>query len=806
MTNTSNYQNTLNTEGHKVAQGRLIDFLVFVQGIDVTNLVQSLDIGFGPDRSLEVTLDNSNNAFVLTKSNLQGIWRTTSSSVYYELDHSENAKKALYDYKIAHNTTGNNGAVNEDNLRRWNLGASEPILHKMDAICVFIKKPDTDADYWYPAFRGYIASTNLNTDLISGSTSISISCRDLKMVLAKARIAQNPIAQGYGFMGQTIANNNKIIGLFQDSVVNPEQITRIIYNTTPVEVIGFCIFGTYKEGETVTDGSTVLALGNFRNSADHKRLLIMGRDAPPDMEAWHTACLLGSGEDGNPRITPYSKQECIAIGLESDFDGTESPHGGNRCVRFLHPTDGFGFRTLSSVEMADVKSMEADWISRLDIMDTILNPLCYHFWVAGNGDLIFEYPLNDFKPDTFGKYSSEFNLSDFESYTYAENDTDIPTLLTVKGGDVSGTAKNNQNEATDSAFRVDMLFPSLASRFGIIAETVTLPYTHDQDRLCFYGLVVMQQKLAELESYSIPSIPGNLDYTPNRPIYFPDFDAIITIQSGGINITTDQGSASITTSLSLASARKRNKDGSFRTLFGSENQPLNYNYLYKTENSYSTFLGKYADTNPEILQIINMNSAGPINPNATSSQSASSPNSRASENEVTLKQDGKEVGSSMSIDKKQARGERNNNPGNIESNNIDWQGKNGSDGRFATFETPEHGIRAVAKDLNTKYNKGGLNTVEDIVTKYAPPYVNGKKENDTQAYITAVANQLGVSPDQPLNLNDQDTLNKFSQAIITHELGYQPYSQEQLTAGVSSALKGTPLQYETSAPTSIASI
>lgn len=44
-----------------------------------------------------------------------------------------------------------------------------------------------------------------------------------------------------------------------------------------------------------------------------------------------------------------------------------------------------------------------------------------------------------------------------------------------------------------------------------------------------------------------------------------------------------------------------------------------------------------------------------------------------------------------------ARGLRNNNPGNIEAGSNSWDGQAGSDGRFAKFVTPEHGIRALGK-------------------------------------------------------------------------------------------------------------
>lgn len=131
-----------------------------------------------------------------------------------------------------------------------------------------------------------------------------------------------------------------------------------------------------------------------------------------------------------------------------------------------------------------------------------------------------------------------------------------------------------------------------------------------------------------------------------------------------------------------------------------------------------------------------------------------------------------------------ARGIRNNNPGNLEfSNSNPWQGQAGSDGRFAKFETPEHGIRALGRNL-LSYQRQGIDTVSDIINRWAPPEDN----NDTGAYIQAVCAQLGVGPDQQINASDPQTLNALCAAIIKHENGNQPYSSDQISIGVNAAL------------------
>ena len=134
------------------------------------------------------------------------------------------------------------------------------------------------------------------------------------------------------------------------------------------------------------------------------------------------------------------------------------------------------------------------------------------------------------------------------------------------------------------------------------------------------------------------------------------------------------------------------------------------------------------------------------------------------------------------------RGERNNNPGNIRPASYTWQGQSGVDsgpmGSYLIFETPEYGIRAIAKDLLTKYARG-LDTVSEIITAYAPP-----SENPTASYISAVSASLGVMSFTKLDLNDVSTLTNFVYAIIKHENGRVIYTPAQIAEGVSMALAG----------------
>lgn len=144
------------------------------------------------------------------------------------------------------------------------------------------------------------------------------------------------------------------------------------------------------------------------------------------------------------------------------------------------------------------------------------------------------------------------------------------------------------------------------------------------------------------------------------------------------------------------------------------------------------------------------------------------------------------AGQAYAGDPKAPRGIRNNNPGNLQQSDVQWEGKTAStDPRYESFATPEAGIRALA--LNAQHlQANGAQTVTDLISKWAPASENGQAK--TQAYIGAVAQAMGVSPTDNVNLQDPATLTAFTNAVIAHENGANPYRPEQVQTGVAAAL------------------
>lgn len=143
------------------------------------------------------------------------------------------------------------------------------------------------------------------------------------------------------------------------------------------------------------------------------------------------------------------------------------------------------------------------------------------------------------------------------------------------------------------------------------------------------------------------------------------------------------------------------------------------------------------------------------------------------------------------------RGVRNNNPGNIDySPRNAWQGQLGLEvgvpsPRFARFDTPENGIRALGKLLINYRGKDGMpgvggpgiDTVRETITRWAPG-----NENNTEAYIAAVARRLGVNAADVIDVRKPATLSVMVSSIIAHECAGFAYPEAVLAEGLRRAL------------------
>lgn len=130
------------------------------------------------------------------------------------------------------------------------------------------------------------------------------------------------------------------------------------------------------------------------------------------------------------------------------------------------------------------------------------------------------------------------------------------------------------------------------------------------------------------------------------------------------------------------------------------------------------------------------------------------------------------------------RGVRNNNPGNIRRNPANkWQGRvplsQNPDPEFEQFVSPAFGIRALAVLLINYQDKYNARSIRAIIKRFAPP-----TENDTSAYVDAVAERMRVDPDTVLDMHDYAHLRPLVEAIIAHENAGYRYPQHVIDRGL----------------------
>jgi hypothetical protein len=139
------------------------------------------------------------------------------------------------------------------------------------------------------------------------------------------------------------------------------------------------------------------------------------------------------------------------------------------------------------------------------------------------------------------------------------------------------------------------------------------------------------------------------------------------------------------------------------------------------------------------------------------------------------------------------RGIRNNNPGNIEKG-ASWKGLAPvqTDERFATFVSPEYGIRAIVVTLLTYHRSrkaadgSPIDTLREVVQRWAPAF-----ENNVDAYVGHLDELHPATADQVLDLTTYANMAPLVLGIIQHENGRRAgphggrwYTQEQIDEGL----------------------
>ena len=124
------------------------------------------------------------------------------------------------------------------------------------------------------------------------------------------------------------------------------------------------------------------------------------------------------------------------------------------------------------------------------------------------------------------------------------------------------------------------------------------------------------------------------------------------------------------------------------------------------------------------------------------------------------------------------RGIRNNNPLNIREGNL-WLGevKKPTDPHFEQFNSMEYGLRAGFVLLRRYIRHYKRQTIEDIISSWAP-----SNENNTKAYIDTVIRVSGIPRKEILHYSNKETMCKLVDAMCFVENG-KHVSMEKISKG-----------------------
>lgn len=125
--------------------------------------------------------------------------------------------------------------------------------------------------------------------------------------------------------------------------------------------------------------------------------------------------------------------------------------------------------------------------------------------------------------------------------------------------------------------------------------------------------------------------------------------------------------------------------------------------------------------------------------------------------------------------KSKPRGLRNNNPGNIRQSSVRYTGEvqPSKDGAFKQFQSMEYGYRAMFVLLHTYARKYGIDTIEKMISRYAPA-----TENHTQKYIDVVSEWSGVPATSHLTTTNAEVMIPIVAAMSRVENGVEAVMAE----------------------------
>ena len=594
------------------------DFRIFIAGIDVTRYVTSppsVKYGLGGDsNTLSFELQNSGvevlrrnsyskreNPWILSHRNIinpEGSgWRRASGR---DADYSEAAKFAMFTRK--RNSPQNQpdpvvgaidlvnarggGVGNSAGVRAWPFHLDRPIFHKHDSVVAWVHVPTYDPgrgdeeERWLPMFTGFVDSYPWSEDLVTGESTIQMSCYDIREIMKRMRVLVNPTALQASEEIDYERNSFLTEGLYRDiSLIPSTGDGGPLAGQSMEQILAYTLTGTVLErlqgtqsafnpiaaqpsgGDLIYEGPSPsglgvgvgdLRLGHVNGRIGVVPLPAKREDRSQFLAQWHSISMCGSYlHDKKGTRGWYTTKEIEEISTHSNLalDPERSARWNPtaRRVYILVPTQGTPMAGLYESSANYANAATAEWQQRFQLIDDTLEKLGGYTWfVSPFGDIFIEPPLMDFTPSDFSYgrrgrrgFREHFTIDKHAlRFSIDEEQGNIPTGLKVTGpisDNVEINASTNQHVAR--AFtECTYIVKNLARRLGLNIHQQSFPWltgtslqsstdgpiTEQELRLqrLQWGLLELQKRLAKAAVLDI-SLAYRPFLLPNRPIHFP---------------------------------------------------------------------------------------------------------------------------------------------------------------------------------------------------------------------------------------------------------------------------------------------
>lgn len=331
------------------------------------------------------------------------------------------------------------------------------------------------------------------------------------------------------------------------------------------------------------------------------------------LDTWNRVVVFGAIQ----RPLTYREMMEVGEGTVRDFDSDFCPL--KAFYHILLPVKGTGAQSIVRQHIGGENlnaKTEPQYKTRLELINELCESLDYQFFVSPMGDLIFEVPVYNAYPDTFGSiFKGAYTISkDWIKSSISEEQSEVPTGWVIQGSEVDKQTNDStgSSQAAHQLQKLTILNNIMARRLGARVEYVTIKVPgigaligsaggdpkNAQQQMAAYAAFYIQRQLSRAHVLTV-SHPFRPYVVPNRPLWLIPRQRIGLVTT--VTHTLNPPNGACTTDVSIGYVRWLFRDGTFRFIGGGERQPLDYIGFFAGATAYKPTEGTRAINLGDIL-------------------------------------------------------------------------------------------------------------------------------------------------------------------------------------------------------------